>query len=77
LPRVVTLRIRVPEWISEEEVERIARKIEEKLESSIPVSVLRKILGIRKEDLVDSIEPIDWREIEEREKKRLRRPYGS
>ena len=77
MSRVVTLRIRVPEWASDEEVERIAKEIEEKLESSVPVSVLREILGIRKEDLVDSIEPIDWRELEEREKERLRRLYGS
>ncbi len=77
MSRVVTLRIRVPEWVSDEEVERIAKEIEEKLESSVPVSVLREILGIRKEDLVDSIEPIDWRELEEREKERLRRLYGS
>jgi len=77
LSRVVTVRIRVPEWVSDEEVERIAREIEEKLESSVLVSVLREMLGIQNEDLVDSFEPIDWRELEESEKERLRRPYDS
>jgi len=75
LARVMTIRLRVPEWVSDEEVERIVREIEERLESSVPASVLRKMLGIREEDLVDRLEPIDWRSLEEKEKERLRRLY--
>jgi len=75
LSRVVTIRLRVPEWVSDEEVERIVREIEERLESSVPVSALRRMLGVREEDLVDRLEPIDWRKLEEKEKERLRRLY--
>jgi len=75
LARVVTIRLRVPEWVSDEDIESIVREIEERLESSVPASVLRKMLGIRDEDLVDRLEPIDWRSLEEKEKERLRRLY--
>jgi len=74
LARTVTIRLRVPEWVSDEDVERIVREIEKRLESSVPVSVLRKVLCV-KEDLADKLEPIDWRELEEKEKERLRRLY--
>jgi len=75
LARVITIRLRVPEWVDDEEVERIVREIEERLESSVPANALRKMLGIREEDLVDRLEPIDWRSLEEGEKERLRRLY--
>ena len=75
LTRVITIRLRVPEWVDDEEIERIVREIEERLESSVSASVLRKILGIREEDLVDRLEPIDWKSLEEKEKERLRRLY--
>ncbi len=75
MSRVVTVRLRVPGWVSDEEVERIVREIEERLESSVPVSVLRRVLGVSEDDLVDKLEPIDWKELEEREKERLRRLY--
>ena len=75
LARVITIRLRVPEWVDDEEVERIVREIEERLESSVPASALRKMLGIREEDLVDRLEPIDWRSLEKEEKERLRRLY--
>ena len=77
MSRVVTIRLRVPEWVSDEEIERIVREIEERLRSSMPIDVLRKVLGVREEDLVDRLEPIDWRELEKREKERLRRLYRS
>ena len=73
--RVVTIRLRVPEWVSDEDVERIVREIEERLRSSMPLSALRKMLGVKEEDLVDRLEPIDWMELEEKEKERLRRLY--
>ena len=75
MARVVVVRLRVPEWVSDEDVERVVREIEERLESSVPVSALRRILGVREEDLVDRLEPIDWRRLEDREKERLRRLY--
>lgn len=77
MARVVVIRLRVPEWVSDEEIERVVREIEERLESSVPVDALRRILGVREEDLVDRLEPIDWRGLEEREKERLRRLYGA
>ena len=49
----------------------------ERLEGSVPVSVLRRILGVREEDLVDRLEPIDWKGLEDREKERLMRLYGA
>ena len=75
MARVVVVCLRVPEWVSDEDVERVVREIEERLESSVPVSALRRILGVREEDLVDRLEPIDWRRLEDVEKERLRRLY--
>ncbi|MCD6340694.1 MAG: hypothetical protein J7L51_01940 [Desulfurococcales archaeon] len=72
---VVTIRLRVPEWVGDEDAERIVREIEERLENSVPVAALRKVLGIREEELLDRLEPVDWRELEEKEKERLRRFY--
>jgi hypothetical protein len=65
----------VPEWVSDEDLERIVREIEERLESSVPVAVLRRMLGVREEELVDRLEPVDWEELEAREKERLGRLY--
>ncbi len=45
--RVVTIRLRVPEWVSDDEVERIVREIEERLRSSVPIDVLKKVLVLR------------------------------
>lgn len=73
--RVVTIRLRVPGWVSDEDVERIVREIEERLESSVPVDALRRMLGVKEEDLIDKLEPIDWKELEEKERERLRRLY--
>ena len=76
MARVVTTCLRVPEWVGDEDVERIVREIEERLENSVPVAALRKVLGIRgEEELLDRLEPVDWREFEEKEKERLRRFY--
>jgi hypothetical protein len=75
LPRVVSIRLRVPRWVSDEDVEKVIREIEERLESSVPVNALRRMLGVREEDLVDRLEPVDWMELEEKEKERLRRLY--
>ena len=41
----------------------------------MPVGVLRRVLGVSEDDLVDKLEPIDWKELEGREKGRLRRLY--
>jgi len=65
IPRVVTIRLRVPEWVSDEEIERIVREIGERLESSVPIDVLREMLGVREEDLVDVMEPIGEKERDE------------
>ncbi|MCE4610440.1 MAG: hypothetical protein F7B17_00525 [Desulfurococcales archaeon] len=77
LYRVVTVRLRVPKWVSDEEVERIVRDIEETLENSVPISALREMLDVKENELVDRLEPIDWQELEEKEKERLRRLYES
>lgn len=75
--RVVTVRLRVPKWVSDEEVERIVRDIEETLENSVPISALREMLDVKENELVDRLEPIDWQELEAKEKERLKRLYES
>ena len=50
-------------------MERIVRKIEQRLESSVPVAVLRRMLGIGEEELMDRLEPVNWEEIKERGKR--------
>jgi len=69
--RVVTVRLRVPPWLSDEDIERLVRGLEEELWDQIPVEYLRRVLGVRDEDLTYDVEVIDWESLEEKEKKRI------
>ena len=70
--RVVTVRLRVPPWLSDKDVERLVKQLEEELWDQVPVAHLRQALGISDDELSYDVELVDWRELEEKEKKRIR-----
>ena len=76
MSKTVTVRLRVPAWVKDEDVRRIARRVLEELESIVPVDVIRRELGVGDKDLVDRLEPLDWSLIEDKELERLRRIAG-
>lgn len=72
MEKTVSINIRVPAWVTEEEIEKIVKEIEHKLTKRIPVEEMRKMLGIREDELTYDIETINIEELEEKEKKRIK-----
>ena len=68
----VNINIRAPSWVTDEEIEKIVKEIEHKLTKRIPVEEMRKMLGIREDELTYDIETINIEELEEKEKKRIK-----
>jgi len=71
--KVISVSIRVPDWVDEEEVEKAIREIEDRLWGEIPAKALRERLGIREEDLTYDIGVIDYRSLRNEGYRRLRR----
>ena len=72
MEKTVSINICVPAWVTEEEIEKIVKEIEHKLTKRIPVEEMRKMLGIREDELTYDIETINIEELEEKEKKRIK-----
>lgn len=72
MEKTVNINIRVPAWVTEEEIEKIVKEIEHRLSKRIPADEMRKILGIREDELTYDIEIINIEELEEKEKKRIK-----
>ena len=69
--REATIKVKVPSWVTDEELERAVMEAIASL-SYVPVDVIRKKLGIT--ELTEEIEvEIDVKELRERENKRLSR----
>jgi len=67
-----TITIRVPPWLSEEEVARIVEEVIARLGGRIGVNDLRKDLNIKPEDLAEDLETYDVDYLELKEKERLK-----
>lgn len=67
-----TITIRVPPWLSEEEVARIVEEVIARLGGRIGVNDLRKDLNIKLEDLAEDLETYDVDYLELKEKERLK-----
>ena len=65
MEKTVSINIRVPAWVTDEEIEKIVKEIEHRLSKRIPADEMRKMLGIREDELTYDIETIN---IEEKEK---------
>ncbi len=63
--------VRVPPWISDEEVEVNMEAVLARLGGFVDVAEVREILGIGSDDLVEDIEVYDVEELRCREKARL------
>ena len=69
---VKELKIKIPSWDSEEEVNSIVEMIIARLGGYRSIDEIRRELGIKPEDLVEKIEEeYDVEELENRERERL------
>ena len=71
---VKTITIEVPDWIDEKKLrEAITKAISEVLSrKEMTIDEIRKILGIRPENLTEELEVIDVKKLREKEKDRLK-----
>lgn len=69
-----TITIEVPDWIDEEKLrDAITKAISEVLSrKEMTIDEIRKILGIKPEDLSEELEVIDVKKLREKEKDRLK-----
>jgi len=67
-----TITVKIPPWLSEEEVRRIVEEVIAKLGGRVSVDDLRKELNIKPEDLVEDLETYDVNHLEFKEKERLK-----
>ena len=63
--------VRVPPWLSEEEVKKIIEVVIARLGGRVDVVEIREILGIRSEELTEDVEVYDVEELRHKEKGRL------
>jgi len=63
--------VRVPPWLSEEEVKKIIETVIARLGGRVDVAEVREMLGIRPEELTEDIEIYDVEVLRRREKGRL------
>jgi len=68
MEKTVSINICVPAWVTEEEIEKIVKEIEHRLSKRMPADEMRKMLGIREDELTYDIETINIEELEEKEK---------
>ncbi len=63
--------VRIPPWLSEEEVKEVIEAVLARLGGRVDVAEVREMLGIRSEELTEDIEVYDVGELRRREKGRL------
>jgi len=63
--------VRIPPWLSEEEVKEVIEAVLARLGGRVDVAEVREMLGIRSEELTEDIEVYDVGELRHREKGRL------
>ena len=66
-----SLTIRVPPWLSEDEARRIIESLLARLGGRLDVEEVRKILGIRPEELTENLETYGVEELRDKEKGRV------
>ncbi len=63
--------VRVPPWLSEEEVRKIIEAVIARLGGRVGVDEVREMLGIKPEELTEDMEVYDVDELRRRERERL------
>lgn len=63
--------VRVPDWVSEEVVERLVEEFVARLGGGLSIGEVRKLLGIGVDELREDVEVYDVELLEAREKERL------
>jgi len=63
--------VKVPPWLSEEEVKEIIEAVIARLGGRVDVAKVREMLGIKPEELTEDVEVYDVRELRRKERERL------
>ena len=63
--------MKVPPWLSEEEVKEIIEAVIARLGGRVDVAKVREMLGIKPEELTEDVEVYDVRELRRKERERL------
>ncbi len=66
-----SVSVKVPPWLSEEEVKRIIEMLLARLGGRISVDEVREILGIRPDELTEDLEIYSIEELRRKERERL------
>ena len=69
MPKTITVRI--PPWLSEDEATRIIEELLARLGGRVSVDEVRRILGVKPEELTDDLEVYSVEELRGRERERL------
>jgi len=66
-----TVSVKVPPWLSEEDVKRIIEEFLARLGGRVSVEEVREMLGVRPEELTEDLEVYDADELRSRERERV------
>ena len=69
------IQIEVPNWVDEEKLRNAIVQAISHATKELPIEEVRKILGIRQEDLTEELEVENVEKLREREKDRLKWLY--
>ncbi len=69
------IQIEVPDWVDEEKLRNAIVQAISQTTKELPIEEVRKILGIRQEDLTEELEVENVEKLREREKDRLKWLY--
>ncbi|WP_290726624.1 hypothetical protein [Archaeoglobus sp.] len=67
---VKTIKIQIPDWVDEEELRKAIIQAISQITKELPIEEVRKMLGIKSEDLTEVLEVEDLK-LREKEKRRL------
>jgi len=72
---VKTITIQIPDWMDEEKLRKAILQAVSQATKELSIEEVRKMLGIKSEDLTEELEVEDVEELRKREKGRLKWLY--
>jgi DNA-binding transcriptional regulator YiaG len=72
---VKTITIQIPDWMDEEKLRKAILQAVSQATKELSIEEVRKMLGIKPEDLTEELEVEDVEELRKREKGRLKWSY--
>ena len=71
---VKTITIQIPDWVDEEKLRKAIIQALSQVTKELPIEEVRKMLGVKPEDLTEELEVEDLK-LREKEKRRLKWLY--